>query len=74
MAEGHTMRAVRGPIRRCRPLTTKETDVLAVAAELVRAKWDDDVPDHLADRMVSWAMRLRAAHDELLASLAVPDA
>lgn len=67
-----TERTVRGPIRRCRPLTPKEADVLAVAAELVRAKWENDVPDHLADRMASWAMRLRAAHDELLAALGEP--
>lgn len=54
-----------------RRLTERESDVLAVAAEMVRAKWDDGVPDWLADRMAAWVLRLAASNRELLRSLRV---
>lgn len=63
-----------GGVRYSRVLTDKERDVLKVAAEMVRARYDDDVPDGVAERLLGWAMRLKASHDELLHSLRVPDA
>lgn len=48
-----------------RALTARETDVLHVAAELMRTKWAEDIPDWLEAQMTDWACRLKAAHDEL---------
>jgi hypothetical protein len=55
-----------------RQLTEREKDVLAVAAEIVRRRWDDDVSPELDELMLDWCMRLKAAHDELLKSLRLP--
>ena len=52
-----------------RALTACETDVLGVAAELMRTKWADDIPDWLVAQMVGWSLRLKAAHDELCTNL-----
>lgn len=51
-----------------RPKTDAEKDVLAVAAELVRTKWVEDVPDWLAEKMAQWAVRLRNFDDEWIAT------
>ena len=56
-------------IRYSRRLTDAEQDVLSVAGEIIRTKWNSEVPDWLEAEMYDWAMRLRKAHDELLASL-----
>jgi hypothetical protein len=55
-----------------RPLTEREKDVLTVAAEIVRRRYNDDVSPELDELMLAWAMRLMASHNELVESLRLP--
>lgn len=59
-------------IRYTRALTEQESDVLRVAAEMVRGTGMGDTTDRQHDQLVRWAMRLRVSHDALLSTLRLP--
>lgn len=49
-----------------RPIRTEEKEIMTIAAEIARRRYNDDVSEELDEIMVRWAVRLKTAYDAMI--------